>query len=459
MKTIRLKLLMLMYVIGIILPLTSRADSFESCGIFYSVISDEDRTVRVTQSPNSYGDITIPQKVINSSKSYTVTKIGQFAFLNCRYLSSVKISSSVTAIGLSAFDNCSGLSSVDIPSSVTTIGQSAFRYCSNLSNVKIPSSVTRIEESTFRRCSSLSNVEIPNSVTTIGKSAFEGCSSLSSVEIPNSVTTIGESAFESCSSLSSVEIPNSVTTIGESAFESCCSLSSVEIPNSVTTIGSSAFSYCTGLSSVEIPNSVTTISGSAFEGCSSLTEINVQNGNFEYVSIDGILYEKENGNNEYEMIKCPGGKNGAVIIPESVTTIGRSAFSDCRNLTCLDIPSSVVSIMSNEFYGLEKIYCHWGEPVESESVFSSECLMNATLYVPIGTKAKYEKVDPWRNFWNIEEIDYESISGIKDVVGSDESTLEETDRFDVSGKHVSKDYKGLVIIRYSDGLTRKMLAQ
>lgn len=52
-------------------------------------------------------------------------------------------------------------------------------------------------------------------------------------------------------------------------------------------------------------------------------------------------------------------------------------------------------------------------PIECDPDFSEKQLKEAILYVPVGTKAEYEKVDPWRNFWNIEEMDFSGIDGIE----------------------------------------------
>ena len=131
-----------------------------------------------------------------------------------------------------------------IPNIVTTIGDHAFSDCKFLTSINIPNSVTTIGEGAFYSCKSLTNINIPNSVTTIGEGAFGGCESLTSINIPNSVTTIGEGAFGWCDSLTSITIPNSVTTIRKDAFCYCDSLTNINIPNSVTTIEDGAFYGC-----------------------------------------------------------------------------------------------------------------------------------------------------------------------------------------------------------------------
>ena len=125
---------------------------------------------------NEYsGKVVIPQSVTYNSTSYSVTSIGEYAFYNCKNLTSVSIPNSITSIGSHAFSSCICLSSLDIPNSVTSIGENAISDCAGLRSVTIPESVTTIGIAAFRGCYCLPSVDIPNSVTSIDASVFDGC--------------------------------------------------------------------------------------------------------------------------------------------------------------------------------------------------------------------------------------------------------------------------------------------
>ena len=234
------------------------------------------------------------------------------------------------------------------------------------------------------------------SVTSIGDLAFSDCSGLTSVTIPNSVTSIGEYAFQYCSGLTSITIGNSVTSIGEFAFFNCKGMTSVTIPNSVTSIGFAAFYACSGLTSVTIGNSVKSIDSSAFSGCSGLTSIVVESGNTTYDSRDNCNAIIETASNTL----VAGCKN--TIIPNSVTSIGNSAFSDCYSLTSITIPNSVTSIGELAFYdcsGLKDVYCYPTEvPETSSNAFYFVTITNVTLHVPSSSLNKYKEHEVWGKF-------------------------------------------------------------
>ncbi len=360
------------------------------------------------------------------------------------------IPNSVTSVGSSAFTNCSGLTSITIPFSVTAIEYSAFARCSGLTSITIPSSVTAIGNNAFEGCSGLTSVNIPSSVTSISNSSFKDCNGLTSVAIPSSIISIGNSAFYNCSSLTSVTIPSSVTSIQKATFFNCSSLTSVNIPSSVSSIGGQAFRLCSGLTTVSIPSSVTSIGYDAFNNCSGL--ITVEDGNLNFSSRDGILFNKE----LTELIQCPTSKVGNYSIPSSVTSIGYDAFDGCSGLTAVTIPSSVTSIGEFAFFscsgltsvtipasipyigsgvfegcsGLTSVIipssvtfidysafencsalvsvsvCSKNPPATySLSVFANVNKTTCILYVPVGSKAAYQAAYQWKDFANIVEIE------------------------------------------------------
>ncbi|MBQ4368693.1 MAG: leucine-rich repeat domain-containing protein [Candidatus Methanomethylophilus sp.] len=218
-------------------------------------------------------------------------------------------------------------------------------------SVILPVGLTHIGNNAFYMCTSLESVTIGNSVTSIGDYAFRDCIMLKSVTIPDSVTSIREAAFYNCSSLESVTIGNSVTSIREAAFYGCSSLESVTIPDSITSIGENAFDDCSSLESVTIGNSVTSIGNEAFAECTSLVSIVVDEGNENYSSEDGVLFNK----NKTMLVQCPGGKEGGYSIPASVTSIGESAFLGCSSLASVTIPDSVTSIGNYAFHSCNNL--------------------------------------------------------------------------------------------------------
>ncbi|MBR5860089.1 MAG: leucine-rich repeat domain-containing protein, partial [Bacteroidaceae bacterium] len=255
------------------------AHNFVVNGIYYNILSTQDKTVEVTYKGNSYygcedrymDNVVIPEKVTYNGSTYKVTGIGDEAFRACLLLKSIQMPNSIEFIDDYAFSGCSGLKSIELSSSVTTIGWEAFASCKSLTSIEIPDGVTTIKDFAFRDCYGFKSIKIPNTVTYIGSGVFSDCNSLENVEFSNSVTYIGSAVFFGCTSLTNFEIPSTLTSTGYEMFAACSNLVSVSIPNSITRIEYKTFSSCTSLASVEIPSSVTSIGGLAFNGCKSLS--------------------------------------------------------------------------------------------------------------------------------------------------------------------------------------------
>ena len=380
-------------------------------------------------SCGSLTNVTIPN---------SVTSIGSSAFYDCSSLTSVTIPDGVTSIGNETFRSCSSLSSVTIPNSISLIGDQAFQDCENLTSVTIPNRVTYIGSSAFAFCSRLTSITIPDGVTSLGYGMFTYCSNLTSMTIPASVITIGDSMFYGCSRLNNInvdsnnqywcsvdgvlfskdmktlvaypggraggyECPNGVVSICDKAFAHCRGLTSVTIPNSVISIGSRAFEYCgftrliipdgvtsideyafyscNSLTSVTIPDSVISIDNSAFIGCLSLKDINVDSNNKYWCSVDGVWFSKD----MKTLVAYPGGRAGAYNCPDSVISIGDSAFSLCRALTSVTIPNGVTSIGDyafNSCSSLKDVYYKGTEEQWSQIAIGADnsALTNATIH-------------------------------------------------------------------------------
>ena len=190
-----------------------------------------------------------------------LSTIGNEAFMNCYWLSSITLPEGVTSIGNKAFMNCSRLNSISLPAGVTSIGDYTFMNCPSLSNITLPEGVTSIGEAAFAECSSLSSIDLPDSLTSIGESAFAGCIGFSSIDLPEGVTSIRDHTFYRCLQLSSITLPEGVTSIGTGAFAVCASLITVNVNrfksedpiNEITRGGSDMFYRCHDSLSIYVP--------------------------------------------------------------------------------------------------------------------------------------------------------------------------------------------------------------
>ncbi len=386
-------------------------DTFIAGKLKYSILNEHEvEVVRHIDEGYATGEVIIPETVEAAewNKNYTVKRIGEEAFKGCNRLTTIKVPNSVTTIGYAAFEDCDGLTSINIPESVTTI-----------------------ENYVFFGCNGLSTINIPNAVTTIGKWAFSGCTGLTTINIPNSVTTIGEYAFFNCWGMTEIHIPSSVTTIGNQAFAWC-------YLNAITVNADNAnFSSSDGVlfdksqqklilcpegkkGEYNIPNSVTTIGYCAFLGCSELAAITVNTDNAYFSSYEGILFDKS----QHEIIRYPERKKGEYKIPNSVITIGNSAFEGCNELTTINIPNSVTTIGNSAFEGCSGLttisipnsvttigssafqFCDGLATLYFQSIIpptASEGCFNGsynlqTIYVPQEAVATYQATAPYKEY-------------------------------------------------------------
>ena len=200
-------------------------------------------------------------------------------------------------------------------------------YSGSVSALAIPQTidghtVVAIGNVAFRG-SCLVNVTIPDTVTKIGDSAFYACKQLATVQLSNKLTKLGELAFSDCTSLTSIRIPKSLETAsctyyGAGPFKGCLALQNVELETGMTKIPDNLLASCPGFTAITIPDSVTQIGKSAFSGS----------------------------------------KLESIRIPDTVTGMGDHVFSGCTELKDVTLPNIRQNIVSGMFAGctsLEKI--------------------------------------------------------------------------------------------------------
>lgn len=241
-------------------------------------------------------------------------------------LTEVVIEDGVTEIGKDVFQGCVGLTKVAIPDSVKKIGTWSFYMCKGLKNVDIPANM-EIGDSSFRQ-SGLEQVTVSGG--SVGNYAFHRNESLETINID--CETIGDEAFSGCDSLTNITLGSSVKTLGRAVFYTCDALERVEIPSTVTDIGEKTFYSCPALKEAIIRAG--TVKAGTFYNCRALTTLIISdNATLDASFTVGNTHAKET----LETVKIERGE------------IGNSAFSNCTNLTTVELGNDVTSIGKSAF--------------------------------------------------------------------------------------------------------------
>lgn len=303
------------------------------------------------------GMVSLPDSVTYADRAYAVTAVGDYAFANCIELSFIAISNNVIQISKSAFYECYNLRSIGVAkgnpvfcsiegtlfNNDTTV---LIRYpAGNLSeNYIIPNSVKTIAEEAFKFCPHLEFVHIPDCVTEIGDSAFVHCTALKELIIGTGVASIGKGAYNKCTSLKALtyNAENCVSPSSASeAWFADAHLTDITIGSSVKTIPNYLAYSQVELAEITIPDSITSIGKSAFSGCTNLKSVN-------YHAIDCKAPTLKNA----WFKDCPISK---LIIGDSVLTIPNYLAYQQVKLSVLHIGNHVTTIGNKSFYGCEKL--------------------------------------------------------------------------------------------------------
>lgn len=245
----------------------------------------------------------------------------------------------ITSLGTYTFAESANLKTVHLSTALTTLGNYAFQNCANLTTVNIPAGVTNISDYAFSGAGIIS-IDITETVTRIGFHAFEN-SKLQSITIPETVEKLGQYAF-SGSAIASVTFEGDPTIVNDKdavqtsssyLFKGCTELKTVNFGPHTAILGYEF--QDSGLESITIPQTVVSLGTSAFSGCLSLHTV-VFEGNPIGDSSPGSLFKG-----------CVKLKN--VTLPSDLVKMPTNMFDGCVELEEIHIPESVISIVANVF--------------------------------------------------------------------------------------------------------------
>lgn len=427
MKSFIFKLLL--FFLSAFVCTQSKAYDFEVDGIYYNVISAQEKTCEVVYENsninlNRTGKISVPSSVTFRDEDLSVTRIGYRAFLDSKSVSSVELPSTITYIDHSAFENCISLTSITIPESVNILRSSAFENCSYLQSISIPSSIKTIENYTFAGCVNLTKIDLPETLTTIQDFAFNNCESLVSIDFPNNLYSIGESAFNGCKSLEALIIPASIKGIGREAFYNCNNLTKIEFQDSPNSLSLS------GMTSTGKVYFALDPEGNLSTLKTGRTLV------YLYKDLTNLLNLEIGDNVSVEEFNC--GTNLENLI------IGKNVKFQQR------YEEGMRLITFHLYNKLQTLKCYDETPSYSPS-FSQSQYLNVKLYVPNESVELYKSTSPWNKFWYIEG--FELSTAVSEVSGN--NVRQVVNIYDTNGIMRKRLTKGLNIIIYSDGTTEK----
>ena len=392
-----------------------------------------------------------------------VKVIGSESFKQCIMLSKTELSANLTSIGNGAFEKCESLKDLILPQLITQIGASTFRECSLLDNLSL-TNIEQIRENAFSDCSSLKNLVLSDNPTYIGSNAFSG-TAFDSFIIPNCVTELGASILSDCKNLKSLTVGSGLSTLSSNPVINCPKINELIFSNSdnplyidfgADIIESFRFRnsyndvqidiYSGGFDKIKIhklylgrniyPKDNFDWRGDGdiylnpFMGNKYLTDV-VIGEKVTDLPVKDVKVKKDSGlvlyNNSFgyfegcdslQNIEIQGDLNGIsdrmfygtkiseISTPNTISSIGSAAFSNCAYLKEISIGKKCKIIGQDAFSGdnsLTTINLFCIEPPEYSTGFETTEYINITVNIPPNTIDNYKKSEPWCNFWNMLE--------------------------------------------------------
>lgn len=364
--------------------------------------------------------------------------------------------------------------SFEVPSDVLYLGEFAMCYNDYIRSVRLPDELRGIGDGALAYCKSLGQVDFHgDKLANVGGGVFEGTPYVygaaegpvmlgdwlvgyagtvpADLVLGEQVRNAAAGVFGYNENIRSVRFPKNFRTVPSDMFLGCSNLASVTWPDNLVTIGSQAFTG-TGLVNLSLPLSCRRIMIGAFSSCRNLVSINIGDGSGADpapVAYETGIAEKAfayayscreiNIGRGFDGIHArafllagasvdePGCRMD-ISVPEGVRKIGQEAFSGCRNVKVLSLPTTLDEVGAGAFIFGDNALTEVAvaratppsatedSPAEAYRLFTDEALGSAALVIPEGVEASAYTANP---AWNFSHVGHKVFEGVDDVLSDD----------------------------------------
>ena len=343
----------------------------DECGIVYCAVGDKETREIFYFSVNGCkyvvdSNIKILSGIEYEGSSYPVSAIAEKAFEGNQLIDSITLPSSIEIIKESAFSK-SSLKYIELNEGLISIEQYAFDKCDSIKEIIIPSTVKSIGEKKemvfqvewthiiqpFMGCTSLQNIKVSKDNPIYYSNG--GCLVKRNANLIATEKEVDKLIAVPSGKKGKLVLGENIKAIGTFAFSDCFEIEEIELPKNLLSLEHGAF-LGSGMKSITIPDSVSCfhLASSAF-GHSCAEEILVSKNNAYFISIDGVLYCKEEGGKKSLFAFPPGKKVKVFNIPKGTAYIWSSAFNNAFRVEKVVVPEGIKKIPWRCFYGTSNL--------------------------------------------------------------------------------------------------------
>ena len=313
----------------------------------------------------SYVTLEMPAEVTDAScitgGGYCGTNAVYYIIGNTGGENSKKLTISGTGeINTNAFGSNKSFNRLVIGEGITSIGNSAF-YDTVCYEVTLPASMRTIGKRAFYNCSSLETLNWQDGIMTIDEYAFYN-HKLGTINLPETVRSIGNLALYTSTYLSLIRIPGSVKTLGRNAF----GVGSPNITRNTTVLYSKDSCYnsysnnggTSNATSIPVESEISVYDPIEYGKCGTSAYYYITSGKALYVTGTGAIqdyafYYMDNSSMTGKVrVSTLGTQLTAVTIGEGITHVGEFCFRCDENIASVVLPESLQSMGREAFSGI-----------------------------------------------------------------------------------------------------------